>query len=97
MSTITVAHRTHAGAQAAGRVLARIFRFVADFLRAWKHRRQVYRLGDMSDAQLADIGLVRSDLNVVVDLPFTRDPTAQLGAFAAARQREIEAVARQVS
>jgi hypothetical protein len=51
----------------------------------------------MSDAELADIGLTRSDLNVAIDLPFGRDPTAHLGSVAEARLREIEAMARQVS
>lgn len=78
-------------------LLAAIVKAVADFLRAWKNRREIYRLGEMSDTQLADIGLTRSDLSVVVDLPFARDPTRHLGALAAARQREVEAMARQVS
>ena len=51
----------------------------------------------MSDAELADIGLTRSDLNVVVDLPFGSDPTVHLGALADARQRDIETMARQVA
>lgn len=62
--------------------------FVA-FLRAWKHRREVYRLGEMSDSELADIGLTRSDLNVVVGLPLGNDPTTHLGVLAEARRREI--------
>ncbi len=63
------------------------------FLMAWKNRREVYRLGEFSDTQLADIGLTRSDLYVVIDLPLGRDPTVHLGAIAA-RHREAEAAAR---
>ncbi len=70
---------------------------VANFLRAWRNRREFYHLGQMSDAELADIGLTRSDLTVVVDLPFGSDPTAHLGTLAEARLREVEAMARQIS
>lgn len=77
--------------------LAAMVYAVASFLRAWKNRREFYRLGEMSDTELADIGLTRSDLNVVVDLPFGKDPTVHLGSLAAARQREVEAMARQVA
>jgi hypothetical protein len=48
----------------------------------------------MSDVELADIGLTRSDLSVAIDLPFGSDPTAHLGAVA--RER-IDTVARLVA
>ena len=97
MATIANARETAHVARPAGSVYGRVVDAVMNFLRAWKNRREVYRLGEMSDTELADIGLTRSDLNVVVDLPFGRDPTARLGTLAAARQREIEASARQVA
>ena len=81
----------------AARPVARIVNVVSNFLRAWKNRREFYRLGEMSDTELADIGLTRTDLNVAVDLPFGRDPTAHLGALAETRLREVEAMARQVA
>lgn len=73
-------------------VAVRVINTVSNWLRALKHRRAFYRLGDMSDAQLADIGLTRADLNVVVDLPFGSDPTSHLGAMAEARR--VESLAR---
>jgi uncharacterized protein YjiS (DUF1127 family) len=76
---------------------ASIVNAVANFLRAWKNRREFYRLGEMSDTELADIGLTRSDLTVAVDLPFGSDPTAHLGALAEARLREIDTMARQAA
>jgi uncharacterized protein YjiS (DUF1127 family) len=76
---------------------SRIVNAVSNFLRAWKNRREFYHLGQMSDAELADIGLTRSDLTVVVDLPLGSDPTAHLGALAEARLREVEVMARQVA
>jgi uncharacterized protein YjiS (DUF1127 family) len=97
MSTIPAAPTTLAAARPVTHVVRAIVNAVADFLRAWKNRREIYRLGEMTEAQLADIGLTRSDLSVVVDLPFTHDPTTRLGSLAAGRQREIEALARQVS
>lgn len=95
MSTIAHARET----MSAGRrsPLTAIVNVVSKYLRAWKNRREFYRLGEMSDTELADIGLTRSDLSVVVDLPFGKDPTAHLGSLAAARQRDIEALARQVA
>jgi uncharacterized protein YjiS (DUF1127 family) len=93
MATIAHARETvHAA-----RPVARAANAVSNFLRAWKNRREVYHLGQMSDTELADIGLTRSDLTVVVDLPFGSDPTAHLGTLAEARLREVEAMARQVS
>ena len=49
--------------------------------RAFKNRREVYRLGEFSDAELADIGLTRADLHVAVASPFAIDPTASLGVI----------------
>lgn len=93
MATIAHARETvHAA-----RAVARIANAVSNFLRAWKNRREFYHLGQMSDTELADIGLTRSDLSVAVDLPFGSDPTGHLGALAEARLREVEAMARQVS
>lgn len=79
------------------RSILRVADAVVNVLRAWKNRREVYRLGEMSDTELADIGLVRADLNVVVDLPFGQDATSHLGLMAEARRRETEAMARRVS
>lgn len=91
MSTIHATETMHQQA----RPVARVVYAVRNFLRAWKNRRDFYRLGEMSDAELADIGLTRSDLHVVVDLAFGRDPTVHLGPLAETRRREIEAAARQ--
>lgn len=97
MLTIAPARETMPAARPAVTTLRGIVNVLSNFLRAWKNRREVYRLGEMSDTELADIGLTRSDLAVVVDLPFRQDPTEHLGALAAARQRELEAMARQVA
>lgn len=97
MATIARTRETMPAARPAVTTLQGIVNVLSNFLRAWKNRREVYRLGEMSDTELADIGLTRSDLTVVVDLPFRQDPTEHLGALAAARQREVEAMARQVA
>lgn len=62
---------------------------VVNFARAIKNRREIYRLGAMTDTELADIGLTRGDLHVAVRSPFGADPTAALGAIAAARADNI--------
>lgn len=59
-------------------LLVRGLNAVANIYRAVKNRRAFYRLGDMSDAELSDIGLTRADLHVVIASPFGLDPTARL-------------------
>jgi uncharacterized protein YjiS (DUF1127 family) len=44
--------------------------------------RELYRLGGMSDRELHDIGLTRSDLFVARNVHASVDPTARLGALA---------------
>lgn len=78
-------------------LLMRTIGRVAQVVKAWRNRREFYRLGEMTDAELADIGLTRADLSVVVGLPLSVDPTAQLGAIANARIRSIEDGARFVA
>jgi uncharacterized protein YjiS (DUF1127 family) len=78
-------------------LVARVANSVSKFLRAWKNRRAIYHLGEMSDAELADIGLTRGDLSVAIDLPYGSDPTAHLGSVADARVRRIDDMARQVA
>ena len=78
-------------------VATRVLNAVADAYRAWKNRRAFYRLGEMSDTELADIGLTRADLHVAIDVPFGRDPTSKLRAIAGERADTIEDLARQVA
>jgi uncharacterized protein YjiS (DUF1127 family) len=63
--------------------------------RAFKNRREFYRLGELSDAELADIGLTRADLHVAVGHPFGSDPTASLSVIVR-RRVETEQAARSV-
>lgn len=76
--------------------IVRVVNALSGFYRGWKNRRDFMRLGDMSDAELADIGLVRGDLHVAVGLPFGSDPTVHLSAIARQRLRVAEQVARRV-
>ena len=50
----------------------------SEVLRALRNRREFYRLGQMSDLELADIGLRRGDLHAVSENPLTLDPTGRL-------------------
>ncbi|MGB3390389.1 MAG: DUF1127 domain-containing protein [Pseudaminobacter sp.] len=73
----------------------RVMNAVSDLYRTWRNRRQFYRLGEMSDVQLADVGLTRADLHFVVDLPFGVDPTSRLNAIVSARtELQVEDLAR---
>ena len=90
----TIEHST--GRFAATETLAvRVLNTVANLYRAWKNRRAFYRLGEMSDSELADIGLTRADLSVAVDLSFGEDPTERLTDITRSRAA-VEAAARAV-
>lgn len=58
-------------------------------LRALANRREVGRLGDLSDAALADIGLMRGDLHFARRTPFGVDPTRRLATVAHERVRSL--------
>jgi uncharacterized protein YjiS (DUF1127 family) len=77
-------------------IVARVLNAAVAALRAWKNRREVYRLGEMSDWELADIGLTRAALPIAVRSPLGVDPTAYLGSVADARAFAAEAAARRV-
>jgi uncharacterized protein YjiS (DUF1127 family) len=76
--------------------VARVAQSVAGCARALKHRREIYRLGAMTDAELSDIGLTRTDLHVAFRSPLGVDPTACLGSIAASRAEEREQAARSI-
>ena len=78
-------------------VATRVANTVSNVYRAWKNRRAFYRLGEMSDTELADIGLTRADLHVAVAVPFGRDPTVKLRSIADGRADTIEDLARKVA
>lgn len=78
-------------------VAARVANALLNAFQAWKNRRAFYRLGEMSDAELADIGLTRADLHVAIDVPFGGDPTVKLRAIASDRADTIEDLARKVA
>jgi uncharacterized protein YjiS (DUF1127 family) len=48
-------------------IATRVVNTISNVYRAWKNRRAFYRLGEMSDAELADIGLTRADLHVAIE------------------------------
>lgn len=75
----------------------RVSAWVANSYSALKNRRAFYHLGEMSDVELRDIGLVRGDLAVPMDLPLSYDPTANLGKVARQRISHMEVAARSVA
>jgi uncharacterized protein YjiS (DUF1127 family) len=84
MTTLEFATDTmHAAPRPA--LTARFLNMVAHAFRSLKNRRAFYRLGDMSDAELSDIGLTRADLHVAVAGPYGIDPTTRLRAIVEAR------------
>jgi uncharacterized protein YjiS (DUF1127 family) len=77
-------------------LVERTLRAVSSVYRAFRNRREFYRLGELSDAQLADIGLTRADLHVAVGNPFAGDPTVSLNAIVRRRVEDNVAAAREV-
>lgn len=66
-------------------VVSRVADGLRAFFRAWRNRHQVNRLDWLSDHELADIGLMRTDLVVALRAPLGVDPTARLSDFARER------------
>ncbi|WP_244538534.1 DUF1127 domain-containing protein [Methylobacterium sp. ap11] len=58
-----------------GRKAAQI---VARIVVLWINRRAAYRLAELDDRGLKDIGLTRNDVMGALDLPFMKDPTVPL-------------------
>jgi uncharacterized protein YjiS (DUF1127 family) len=75
--------------------LARAVQGLGNAYTKLKNRREFYRLGELSDAELADIGLTRADLHVAVAHPFGPDPTASL-SMVIRHRLESEQAARSV-
>jgi uncharacterized protein YjiS (DUF1127 family) len=84
---------THASRPLALNLVSIVTAKVASLFRTIRNRREMYHLGQMSDVELADIGLRRGDLFEVSEIPLTIDPTGRLGAIAASRVRS-EAMGR---
>ncbi len=66
-------------------LLAHGLQVLSKVYRSWRNRREFYRLGDMTEAELRDIGLTRADLHVAVASPFGLDPTTRLRDIVEAR------------
>jgi uncharacterized protein YjiS (DUF1127 family) len=76
--------------------VARLVQVALNVFKAFKNRREFYRLGELSDAELADIGLTRADLHVAYGHPLGIDPTSALNVIVQRRAEDEEAAARSV-
>lgn len=79
-----------------GGLVTRIFGAAGSVYRTWSNRKQFNRLRDMSDWELADIGLERSDLYDAWARGGNSDPTGYLNSMARARDT-LEGAARRVA
>jgi uncharacterized protein YjiS (DUF1127 family) len=59
-------------------MLALVTRWLKDFARARRHRREARALAGLDRRMLADIGVTRADLNDAFSSPFWEDPTTLL-------------------
>lgn len=85
--TATQCTETQASRPQALNLVSLVTAKAAGLFRAVKNRREMYHLGQMSDVELADIGLRRGDLFEVSEIPLTMDPTGRLNSIAASRVR----------
>ncbi len=80
-------HHTQIGSAAPGAagVATRVAEALFNLVRSIRNRRHISDLGELSDHQLADLGLMRGDLIVARHVPFRTDPTARLSTMARER------------
>lgn len=80
-------HRTQTGpaAPSAAGVATRVAEAFLNLARAIRNRRHISHLDELSDHQLADLGLTRSDLVIAMHAPLNTDPTARLSTLARER------------
>lgn len=74
----------------------RVIGGIVALLRVWKNREAFNRLGEMSETELADIGLAPADLQAAIDRSFASDPTAKLRSLANQRAVQAAELARTV-
>jgi uncharacterized protein YjiS (DUF1127 family) len=74
-------------------IVVRLVQVASKLFTALKNRRQFYRLGELSDA---DIGLTRADLHVAYGHPLGSDPTSALSVIVQRRAEDEETAARSV-
>jgi uncharacterized protein YjiS (DUF1127 family) len=55
-----------------------LMRMLASGLTAWRGRKLVMDMRDFNDAQLADIGLRRGDVENALQMPLSADPSMYL-------------------
>jgi uncharacterized protein YjiS (DUF1127 family) len=75
-------------------VMSRMVKGLHAILRAMVNRRHLGNLNELSDHQLADIGLTRGDLYAARHTRILADPTSTLSALS--RQRRYERLARRI-
>lgn len=81
-------HTTMPASAASARAIALVTRVAAVIKQFWRtrtNRRQASGLRDLSDHQLADIGLTRADVEIALHAPLNTDPTTRLSAMARER------------
>jgi len=71
----------------AQRVVAAVAELVRKPIHFYRSRAELNRLGQLSDHELNDIGLMRSDIVAVSALPLGIDPTAALASMVEDRHK----------
>lgn len=86
---MTAAHHSATPITAAARpgFAARVARAAAGLLAIWNSRRAMRQLSDLSDWELADLGLVREDIARAYEVPLLDDPTLRLQQIVRKRAR----------
>ena len=81
--------RTAGPPRASSRALAALSSIGTAFARAltlWTNRRSIYRLAQLEDRYLSDIGLTRADVDWALAQPWPADPSLELASRVSRRR-----------
>lgn len=73
---------------------ARAFEFAAALVRSIHRRRRFNAVRDLDDHMLEDIGITRSEVDAVSQLPLSRDAAEELRRLSMERRRDRDALLR---
>jgi uncharacterized protein YjiS (DUF1127 family) len=59
-----------------------VFANLERYFRTWRTRRKLVKMTDLDDHMLDDIGVSRSDIHAVLELPFSHSPALELQRIA---------------
>ncbi|CAN0594418.1 unnamed protein product [Laminaria digitata] len=93
MTIITETHHASAHTNRAAWI-GRLRCMVVGLVKTWQNHRALSRLSELTDRELSDIGVTRSDLHLAAGSRWQDDPTRRLASLACVRAQERERAQR---